>query len=242
MVYDNPEQFENLSIVSFVCPSQLSMYKSIRDQFSVDSQDREYIMQVMYENFMNSGNPLIPLNIQKIHDHIKREYGLKKHVIEHDENKQVVAISYSISDRYYVCIFLCVDQNRINEGNRRVANLLFGKYIEKNEGDKRDDNQVKDNSAKTKESQTMKQIKEKDTKKRKKPDIHSFFSSSFSDGSKPRKIYSVSNKLSRKPNSIDRASKISKKERERKILSLCTNGIIETVFYCCSCNRSFVKI
>jgi hypothetical protein len=221
--------FSDAPLSAVVCPVLMSFYRSVQKKCapdgdsSISDQDRKHITATLYENFYHSGNTLMPLVISKIHHHIQKEYGLKKHIFEHDSTRNVAVLTYSVTDRYHVAIFFCVNQIMIDEGNRRVANLLF-----RPEG-----------SGEEKGKERVSK-----PKKKKESDICSFFSMGADDEG----YYGISLRDKRRKNIIsngsiiERTSKNTRKEKERRILDLSTNGIIDVVIYSCFCNRKMVRL
>jgi len=233
--------YSKAPIHALVCPSLMSMYKMVKKQCLMDEIDKEHhdhIMAVLYENFRNSGNSMVPLPLHKIHHHIQRDYGFGKHVIEHDDKRGVAVISYAITDRYHLAIFMCVNDGKINLGNQRVAQILFkrGDYGEYEKDGKKDtvstERQEKGKEPEGEESATH--------KRKRRPNVSSFFSTGNDNGSALRDKRRRS--LISNTTIIERASKLSRREREKRILSLCTNGIVEVAIYSCSCNRGLVRL
>jgi len=175
-----------------------------------NSKQAKHIETVLYDNFMNYGNPLCPIRASKIDQHVKKEYGFRNHIFEEDSSRGIIVLSYSISDRYYIAIFLDANPKRIREGDRRVATLLFPSQ-----------------KGKEKDSSTYFEAK----KKRKRNDVATFFKRKEGSSSI---VDNLSSSLAEK------AIKSATKERKRKLLEKRISGVVEVVIYSCSCKRSLV--
>lgn len=112
-----------------VPPAFLSIYERTKKMALsgglYNASQAKHIKAVLYDNFMNHGNPLCPIQASKIDKHVKKEYGFGNHIYEEDSSKGLIVLSYSVSDRYYIAIFLDTDSQRIRKVDQRVAEILF---------------------------------------------------------------------------------------------------------------------
>jgi hypothetical protein len=240
---NEPGEYEDAPLDALVCPLLMSMYRNVKKRcIRGDDKNYRHIQKTLYDNFMECGNAMMPLTISKVHHHIQREYGFKKHIMEHDDKRGIALVSYSITDRYHLCIFFCVNKHRIQAGNHRVAQLLF--RPSRSSGSVFTGGSDKGTSGKGKEKA---RVQGKSTGKRKPSGtsgISSYFTTSTGDESYGKGLRDKRRKgvISTTGALIERSSKIARKGREERILKLCTNGILEVAIYSCSCNRSFVRL
>lgn len=115
-------------------PAFLSIYRQTKTLAfrggKHDAKQAKHVEKALFDNFMSYGNPLCPIYASKIDQHVKTEYGFRNHIFEEDHEMGIAAFSYAITDRYYIALFLNVQDYTVRQGDKRAARRLFPKREE----------------------------------------------------------------------------------------------------------------
>jgi hypothetical protein len=105
------------------------MYERIKEhverKFVDNNRMKQNTLASIYSNFIECENEMFSTRIMKFHKYVKNEYGLRTHIIDYNTITGIVSLSYSITDRYFIVLFLDANENRIKEANKRAATRFF---------------------------------------------------------------------------------------------------------------------
>ncbi|MHA1680640.1 MAG: hypothetical protein ACTSUE_06500 [Promethearchaeota archaeon] len=168
---------------------------------------------------------VLDIRVEKFYSFIKKEYGLSAHIVDKDPEKEVAVISFEITHRYILAIFLDVRPIPFYRAQHHMCKYLLD-YL----GMITSDTSMGD-KALEEHSVVLDNVLEKVIRE------CAPYSSDTGERLPRDSGRSMRNMLERR-NPVDRGKSKNKSARRKKVLSLRTTGIIDIALYSCVCRRA----